>query len=112
MVAQVGSPFDSAEHLFESKWDGIRTLAFLDHHAYRLASRRRVDMTESFPEFSFLRQLRPGIILDGEMVILRDGKPDFSLLQSREHTRSSVKVRLLARTLPATYLLFDVLYMP
>jgi ATP-dependent DNA ligase len=110
MVAQLGSPFDSDEYLFEIKWDGTRTLAFLDHHGYRLANRRRVDMTESYPEFAFLRQLRPGIILDGEMVVLRDGKPNFGLLQSREHTRSRLKVRMLARTLPATYVVFDVLY--
>jgi bifunctional non-homologous end joining protein LigD len=110
MVAKLASPFDSDEHLFEIKWDGTRTLAFLDHHAYRLANRFRVEMTESYPEFAFLRQLRPGIILDGEMVVLRDGKPDFGLLQSREHTRSPLKVRMLARTLPATYVVFDVLY--
>jgi DNA ligase D-like protein (predicted ligase) len=110
MVAQLGSPIDSAEHLFEIKWDGTRTLAFLDHDAYRLVNRHRVDMTESYPEFAFLSQLPSGIILDGEMVVLRDGKPDFGLLQSREHTRSALKVRLLARTLPATYVVFDVLY--
>jgi DNA ligase D-like protein (predicted ligase) len=110
MIAQPASPFDSDEHLFEIKWDGTRTLAFVDHHAYRLINRRRAAMTASYPEFAFLRQLPPGIILDGEMVVLRDGKPDFGLLQSREHTRSAVKVRMLARTLPATYVVFDVLY--
>jgi hypothetical protein len=60
-MAQLASPFDSEEHLFEIKWDGTRTLAFVDHHAYRLANRLRVAMTDSYPEFAFLGQLQPGI---------------------------------------------------
>ena len=45
----------------------------------------------------------PGIILDGEIVVLRQGKPDFRLLLSRNQTRAPLKIRSLARTFPATY---------
>ncbi len=39
MLAQPGRPFDSDQHLFEIKWDGIRALAFVDETGYRLVSR-------------------------------------------------------------------------
>jgi bifunctional non-homologous end joining protein LigD len=110
MLAKPGMPFDSAEHLFEIKWDGTRTLSFIDQGRYRLVNRRRVDMTDRYPEFAFLAQLPPGTMLDGEMVVLRDGKPDFGLLQSREQSRTPLKIRTLARSTPASYIVFDLLY--
>ena len=110
MLAKPGVPFDSPEHLFEIKWDGTRTLVFVERDGYRLVNRRRVDMTDRYPEFAFLGQLPPGIVLDGEMVVLRTGKPDFGLLLSREQSQSQRKVRYLSRTLPATLVVFDQLY--
>ena len=110
MLAKPGAPFDSPEHLFEIKWDGTRTLAFVERDGYRLVNRRRVDMTERYPEFAFLGKLPPGTVLDGEMVVLHNGKPDFPLLLSREQSRSPRKIQSLARTLPATLVVFDQIY--
>jgi DNA ligase D-like protein (predicted ligase) len=110
MLAKPGQPFDDPGYLFEIKWDGTRGLAFIEHDGYRLINRRRIDMTDRYPEFAFLGELQPGTIFDGEVVVLRDGKPDFSLLESREHSRSPFKIRQLARSLPATYIVFDMLY--
>ena len=77
---------------------------------YRLVNRHRVDVTDRYPELGFLANLPAGIILDGEIVVLRQGKPDFGLLLSRNHTRAPLKIRSLARMLPATYVVFDLLY--
>ena len=33
MHAKLGEAFDSDDYLFELKWDGMRTLAFIDHDA-------------------------------------------------------------------------------
>ena len=30
MLARPGKPFDSAKHLFDVKWDGMRALAYVD----------------------------------------------------------------------------------
>jgi ATP-dependent DNA ligase len=57
-----------------------------------------------------LATLPAGIVLDGEIVVLRQGKPDFRLLLSRNQTRAPLKIRSLARTFPATYVVFDLLY--
>jgi DNA ligase D-like protein (predicted ligase) len=110
MLAKPGEPFDAADYLFEIKWDGTRTLAFIDESGYRLVNRRRIDMTDRYPEFAFLKEIQPGTVLDGEMVVLREGKPDFTLLLSREQARSSLRIRTLARSTPATYIVFDLLY--
>ena len=110
MLAQPGSPFDSDQHLFEIKWDGTRMLAFVDDAGYRLSNRHRGDRTEQYPEFAFLAQASTGTILDGEMVVLHDGQPDFRRLLSRDQARRPLTIRLLARSLPATYVVFDLLY--
>ena len=110
MLAQPGVPFDSHEHLFEIKWDGTRVLAFIDPGSYRLVNRHRVDVTDRFPELGLWGTLPPGTVLDGEVVVLRQGKPDFGLLLSRNQTQAPLKIRSLARTMPATYVVFDLLY--
>jgi DNA ligase D-like protein (predicted ligase) len=109
MLAKPGEPFDSDDYLFEVKWDGTRTLAFVDQDKYRLVNRRQLDMRDRYPEFEFLAGLPAGTVLDGEVVVLSDGKPDFRLLQSREQARSPLKISTLARSLPATYVVFDLL---
>jgi ATP-dependent DNA ligase len=110
MLAKPGRPFDSDDYLFEIKWDGTRMLAYIEEDGYRLVNRHGRDRTEQYPELGFLRHFPAGTILDGEMVVLVDGKPHFGKLLSREQTRASLKIRMLARSLPATYVAFDLLY--
>lgn len=111
MLAQQGQPFDSDEHLFEIKWDGIRATAYVDRGSYRLMSRRAVDITQRYPEFEFLSQLPPGTVLDGELVVLNGaGKPEFRLVLSREQARSPIRFRTLSQATPANFVVFDQLY--
>jgi ATP-dependent DNA ligase len=110
MLAQPGAPFDSDDHLFEIKWDGVRMLAIRDAKGYRLVNRHQAERTAQYPELACLAQLPAGTILDGEMVVLQQGRPDFKLLLSRDQTGQPLKIRLLARSLPATYVVFDLLY--
>jgi DNA ligase D-like protein (predicted ligase) len=103
-------PFDSDEHLFEIKWDGIRALAFVENGAHRLVSRRQKDMTERYPELGFLAGLAPGTVLDGELVVLTEGRPDFHAVLRREQGRGTRTIANLAASLPASYVVFDILY--
>src|SRR5271156_3897176 len=80
MQAKSGEPFDDDGYLFEVKWDGTRCLAFIEQGSYRLLNRRNIDMTDRYPEFDFLGEMPPGAVLDGEIVVLKGGKPDFALL--------------------------------
>ncbi len=110
MLATLGRPFDSDEHLYEIKWDGLRCLAFVDDDGWRLRSRRDREMTPRYPELAFLEQVPTGTLLDGELVVLADGRPDFSSALSREQARDPHRIAHLAATLPVTYVVFDVLY--
>ena len=110
MLAVSGTAFDDDAFLFEIKWDGMRMLAFLEPGGHRLMNRHGIAATSRYPEFAFLAELDPGTILDGEMVVLRAGKPDFGLLQSRDKTRAPLKIRTLSQAEPATYIVFDLLY--
>jgi DNA ligase D-like protein (predicted ligase) len=110
MLARPGEPFDNPDWLFEVKWDGMRALAFVEGGRHRLLNRHRKAIEARYPEFAFLSNLPAGTVMDGEVVVLRQGKPDFGLLMSREHTRSALRTRTLAQSTPATYLVFDLLY--
>lgn len=110
MLAEPGEPFDSPDYAFEIKWDGIRALAFVEAGAYRLVNRRRLDMTDRYPEFTFLKDLPAGTILDGEVVVFGKGKSDFSLLMQREQARNPLRIKALAKELPANLIVFDILY--
>jgi bifunctional non-homologous end joining protein LigD len=68
----------------EFKWDGVRAVAYVSGGSLRLLSRSGNDMTASYPELAQLPAMTGvPVILDGEIVALRDGRPDFGLLQSR-----------------------------
>ncbi len=111
MLAETGQPFDSDQHLFEIKWDGIRAMAYVEEGRCRLLTRRRLDVTQKYPEFAPLAELPEGTVLDGEIVVLDDqGKPDFRAVLSREQARTPLRHRTLARTRPASYVIFDQLY--
>ncbi len=112
MLAVKGKPFDSEDHLFEIKWDGTRCISFIDveNKKSRLQNRRLLDISYRYPEFDFHDSFNKSCILDGEIVVLKEGKPDFRLLQQREQVESRMKIEILSKKLPATYAVFDVLW--
>ena len=110
MLAKLGEPFDSPEHLFEVKWDGTRGLAFVEGGDYRFLNRRERDLKARYPELAGLAGLPAGCAFDGEVVILEDGKPSFSGMLRREQAAGERRFRELAGLLPATYVVFDLLY--
>ncbi|MEW6188802.1 MAG: non-homologous end-joining DNA ligase [Actinomycetota bacterium] len=115
MLAQLARPFDSSNHIFELKWDGVRCIAFLsapNRDGTRLQNRNLRDITRSYPELNDLHlNLRGGeAILDGEIVFLREGKPDFQKLLEREQLQDDVRIDILSKIIPVTYIAFDILY--
>ncbi len=106
MLARLSGPFDSDRHLYEIKWDGFRTLAFVDSGGLRLMSRGGHRVTERYPELAALASFPAGTVLDGEIVIFKDGRPDFESLLRRSRARQSTAERSRA----ATYVAFDLLY--
>jgi bifunctional non-homologous end joining protein LigD len=113
MLAYSSDPFDSRRHVFEIKWDGTRTILFLNGRNIRLQNRRFVDMTNRYPElYDLHRDIRAReAVLDGELVVLSGDKPDFGKLQQREQISDPMKIRLLSGRMPATYIVFDILFL-
>jgi ATP-dependent DNA ligase len=110
MLAVPARPFDSPAHVFELKWDGVRALAAVETHTWRLWGRECSDYTARYPELDVLRQLPAGTLVDGEVVTLRDGRADLALLLRRHMLVDPVRVRLARHWCPVTYVLFDLLY--
>ena len=98
------------EWIFEPKWDGFRTLIFRDGDELFIQSRDEKPLERYFPELvtPLKSQLPERCVVDGEIVIARDGSLDFEALQLRLHPAAS-RVRLLAGQIPASVVFFDLL---
>ena len=95
----------------EFKWDGVRALAFIEAGRLRLVSRTGKDISATYPEVTGLGHAvaHKQVLLDGEIVALTGGRPDFEALQPRMHVSSPAQALRLAEQVPVTYLAFDVL---
>ncbi len=96
--------------LYEPKWDGFRCLAFRQGGTVALQSKSGQPLDRYFPELvqAFLGLPVRAFVLDGEIVIRRDGGLDFDALLQRIHPAES-RIRKLARETPASYYAFDLL---
>ena len=111
LLMPVREPFDSPEYAYEVKWDGMRLLAFTEEPV-RLQTRRLRSVQTQFPEVvEACAGLPEGTVLDGELVVFRNERPDFESLRQRIATHAPRKVARLASDLPATFLGFDLLYL-
>ncbi len=85
MKAAIGNlPADDENWAYEIKWDGYRTLAFVDDGRTRLQSSNLIDVTPKYPELAeFAGSVNASsAIIDGELVVLDgDGRPSFELMQ-------------------------------
>ncbi len=104
MLAETAKePFDSDNHLYEKKIDGVRCVAYLDD-ATRLQSRSGADLPHKFPELQQLRkQVSKPCILDGEIAC-----ESFGGIQHRVHRENSLDIKLAMRQYPAVYWVFEL----
>lgn len=115
MLATLGDSSDigrEREWAYEIKWDGIRAVAVIDGTDVGLFSRNGNDVTESYPEVTEALAARGLVdtVLDGEIVALDDlGVSSFSRLQQRMGRAGASDVQAAARTVPVSYVAFDVM---
>src|SRR6266699_6073125 len=110
LAKRVGELPAAGEWIFEPKWDGFRALVFRDGDEILIQSRDEKSLNRYFPELlgPLRSQLPARSVVDGEIVVARNGALDFEALQLRIHPAAS-RVKLLSRETPASIVLFDLL---
>jgi bifunctional non-homologous end joining protein LigD len=80
MLAFRSQPFDSQDFLFEIKYDGTRTICYFEDGNIEFINRRGKEFSYRYPEIK--EALKKAVkakeaVLDGEIVVLENGKPNF-----------------------------------
>jgi bifunctional non-homologous end joining protein LigD len=118
MLATLGElPPEGTDDTFayETKFDGVRIIAYLRRGAVRLMTRNDIDVTATYPEVGGLAAAAGSVemILDGELVTFdpHTRRSSFEALQPRMHVQAAAQVARLAELVPVTYCIFDVLFL-
>lgn len=96
----------------EVKWDGMRVLVDVHDGTVGLTSRTERDVRVAFPELlSDAAGLTAydDLLLDGEIVSLREGRPSFAALAERFNVGDTRTAATLAASAPVTLIVFDLL---
>jgi bifunctional non-homologous end joining protein LigD len=115
MLATPGyEPFDRKGWWFEPKFDGIRTLLYLEGEEVRLVSRTGRDQTANYPELGRLYRRIGAVnaVLDGEIVATDEsGKTSFELLQQRMNLTAPSEIEKIRKKIPVELVVFDLLWL-
>jgi bifunctional non-homologous end joining protein LigD/DNA ligase-1 len=112
LIGEMQEAFDSLDYIYELKLDGERCIAYLDkNEGTVLRNKRNVEMLGKVPELTRIHnQVKYRCILDGELIVIKDGKPDFFEIQRRSLTSNKFKIKLASDKYPASFTAFDILY--
>ena len=103
LATLVDEPFSDTDWIFETKWDGFRSVCFLKNGKARFVSRNQIEMTPQYPELANIGKHihAKEAILDGEICALdQQGVPRFQLMQRKGGRQRP----------PIVYFVFDLLY--
>lgn len=103
------NPFTHPDYIFEPKIDGHRLLLSHENGVTRLYTRNNNDCTLQYPELYDLAE--DDILLDGEVACVdrTTSQIDFESIMERFQARKADKVLRLSATVPANYIVFDIL---
>ncbi|WP_370896460.1 DNA ligase D [Chryseobacterium gossypii] len=84
LATLVNEPFNDPEWVYEVKWDGYRTIAYLSETGVELRSRNNKIFTEKYYSVSeALKEWGINAVIDGEITVLNNkGVSDFGSLQN------------------------------
>lgn len=109
MLAKISpEAFTDKNWLFEIKWDGFRAICYIEE-SFSVKSRAGNELKHNFPELEELKRLAKNLVVDGEIVVMHEGKPDFQTLLERGQAVSDSEIRRQQVRAPAVYIVFDVL---
>lgn len=115
MLAQVAESFDEAiasgNTVVEWKFDGSRVQIHWDGETVKIYSRRLENVTNALLEIveEVKKCVKPSVILDGEVIAVKDGKPmPFQLVLRRFRRKHDVSKMI--EKIPLQLYVFDILY--
>ncbi len=102
--------FSDPDWIFETKFDGQRSLLWRRGPSVRLITRNEKDRTSHYPELAeaVLRAGSPPLIADGEIVAFERDVTSFSRLQERMQNAHPSVVQIAA--VPVVFYLFDLIW--
>jgi bifunctional non-homologous end joining protein LigD len=112
LATPADEPFTRPGWFHEPKLDGYRVVAFLLDGKVTLRSRRRLDLTQAFPDITVdlaAQPLQP-LILDGEIVVFENVQPSFNGLLNRAQLKLERQIADGQKRLPAIFYAFDILH--
>ena len=84
LIGEMRDAFDSPDYIYELKLDGIRAVVYLDIVRTDLRNKRNLMVTSIYPELRDIhKQVKKRCILDGEIAVINNEKPDFPEVQRR-----------------------------
>ena len=73
LATLVDRPFDSEGWSYEVKWDGFRTLSYLENGKVEIRSRNNKDFNKKFyPIYNALQAWKIDAVFDGEITVLNE----------------------------------------
>jgi bifunctional non-homologous end joining protein LigD len=105
--------FDRDDYIYQIKWDGVRIIAVISGQEVILINKRGNFRTMQYPELQKLPSFitAESLVLDGEVVALREGKPSFPAVMHRDACKNKMRCEFLSKTQPIVYMVFDILYL-
>lgn len=111
LLKEIDKPFNSKDYIFEIKFDGIRSLIFVNNKEIKIQSRNKKDLTYLFPELESIRNIvNKNVIFDGEIVAFDNNKDSFSKIQERLHIKDKNKIKKASALNTVTFIAFDIIY--
>ncbi len=108
LAKEAEKAFTDKEWIFEIKWDGFRAIAYVSEEL-SIRSRNQKELIDNFPELIELKRQEHAMVLDGEIVILDNGKVNFQAMLERGKAASENEIAVRSKQSPAAYIVFDIL---
>ncbi|MDD2619554.1 MAG: non-homologous end-joining DNA ligase [Syntrophomonadaceae bacterium] len=102
-----------SNYLYQVKWDGIRLIAIINKGKVNLINKHLRERNNQYAELHDLPAIIKAktAVLDGEIVVLKDGKPSFPSVMKRDSCINEKQVEQLQKSRPINYMVFDLLFL-
>jgi bifunctional non-homologous end joining protein LigD len=103
LATLIDEPFDGEDWIFEIKWDGYRSISYVNKGNVNVRSRSNLPFNKNYPPVvAALESWGINVVVDGEIVVLNEeGKTEFNALQNWATKREG----------NLFYYLFDILWL-